>query len=65
MKIRIKTYNGELPSYLTMGREYLVHQTIKNRIVNRITNDRGHLISINLNYGCVYLNGGSWEVVSE
>lgn len=63
MKVRIKSFNGDLPEYLTFGKEYEVHKTIKNRIISRIRNDRGHLISVNLNHGCVYLNGGSWEIV--
>lgn len=63
MKIKIKSFNGELPSYLTVGKVYDVHQTVKNRVISRIRNDRGHLISINLKHGCCYLNSGSWEVV--
>ena len=66
MKIRIKTHNGELPSYLTAGKVYEVHQIIRGRVVSRIINDRGHRISIHLGEnGCVYLNGGSWEIINE
>ena len=66
MKVKIKSFNGELPSYLTVGKGYELQQTIKNRVVSRITNDRGHRISIHLGEnGCVYLNGGSWEVCDE
>jgi len=64
MKVKIKSFNGELPSYLTVGKVYELHQTIKNRVISRIIDDRGHRISIHLGENaCVYLNGGSWEIV--
>ena len=64
MKVKIKSFNGELPSYLTVGKEYELQQTIKNRVISRIINDRGQRICIHLGEdGCFYLNYGSWEVI--
>ena len=59
MKIRIKTYNGELPSYLTVGKEYTVYF---NHEITMIKTDDDHVAYIDINK-CRYLNGGSWEVV--
>jgi len=63
MKIRIKTYNGELPSYLTAGKVYEVIQvTTKGNI--SIRNDLKSVLWIR-ELGCDQLNGGSWEVESD
>lgn len=62
MKIRIKTYNGDLPSYLTMGRVY--EGTGHIDAVMKITADDGSDIWVIMNCSG-FLNGGSWEVVSE
>ena len=62
MKIRIKTYNGELPSYLTVGKVYRVGgRSDKSKIIYDNNNQRT-FICIEC---CRHLNGGSWEVVSE
>ena len=55
MKIRIRTYNGELPSYLTVGKEYTVVDVTDcfNRI---LLINSGVEIHIN---NCEHLNGGS------
>ena len=60
MKIRIKAYNGELPSYLTMGKVY----EVKSRGVLGfwISVDSLEDIYVLLN-DCYFLNGGAWEVV--
>ena len=61
MKIRIKTYNGELPSYLTVGK---VYQVFFNHEITMIETDDKYVAYIDIGK-CRYLNGGSWEVVSE
>ena len=64
MKIKIKTYNGELPSYLTVGKVYEVaylFDDIENLPCIRADNDAQIVCSRDI--GCGHLNGGSWEVV--
>lgn len=63
MKIRIKTYNGELPSYLTVGKVYEVTHNYENDSDHPcIIGDHGFELVL-LVYHCGHLNGGSWEVV--
>lgn len=63
MKIRIKTYNGDLLSYLTEGKVY--------EVIFKISSKGGEILLDNGNIGAVrfdrsaHLNGGSWEVVDE
>ena len=64
MKIRIKTYNGELPSYLTVGKVYEVDGCSDLAGYLFITDDMEYTRSITLK-NCWYLNGGSWEVCDE
>ena len=63
MKIKIKSFNGDLPDYLTLGKVY--------EFV-RLSDDDDGLIHDDLGMGlyifldcCDFLNGGSWEVVDE
>lgn len=63
MKIRIKTYNGELPSYLTVGKVYRVTH-IESLITVRVKDDLDNSIAVRLD-SCAYLNGGSWEILNE
>ena len=62
MKIKIKTYNGELPSYLTVGKVYEVEISWFNR--KCIMDDTGYSLSFNIE-NCNHLNGGSWEIINE
>lgn len=62
MKIKIKSFNGELPSYLTVGRVYRVSGRGDNVKVIYDDNNSRTFISLDC---CRHLNGGSWEVVSE
>lgn len=62
MKIRIKTYNGELPSYLTVGKVYEFIKVGKHG--GTIWHEDGSKDYVILDC-CDHLNGGSWEVVSE
>lgn len=66
MKIRIKTYNGELPSYLTVGKVYESTGLFDGDEESPyyILNDKREHILICI-YDCDHLNGGSWEVVSD
>lgn len=63
MKIRIKTFNGELPSYLTVGRVYEVVR-LNMFLYPIIFDDENEHITIDWN-NSFHLNGGSWEVVSD
>ena len=61
MKVKIKSFNGELPSCFREGVEYVVDDT-DDLDGGWVFDDDGeeHYILIN---GCSYLNGGSWEIV--
>lgn len=63
MKIRIKTYNGELPSYLTVGKAYGVVLFSIHGDPKFITDDN-FFLTVDMDDSSA-LNGGSWEVVSE
>ena len=63
MKIRIKTYNGELPSYLTLGKVYDFKEWGLG-IGGLIKTDDNYEIHVQM-LNCDDLNGGSWEVVNE
>jgi len=62
MKIRIKTYNDKLPSYLTVGKEYLVVDKLSENVVSCISDD-GFRFDACIKGSSQRLNGGSWEVV--
>lgn len=62
MKIKIKSFNGVLPSYLTGGKEYFVVDGSTPYF--DIIGDCGGLVLLDVN-DCPHLNGGSWEVVNE
>lgn len=61
MKVRIKS--GECPSYLTVGKIYEAQKT-DNPLKYFIKDDDGDDLICNL-VDCVFLNGGSWEIVDE
>lgn len=63
MKIRIKAYNGELPSYLTVGKVYEVVLFSIHGDPKFITDDN-FFLTVDMDDSSA-LNGGSWEVVSE
>lgn len=60
MKVKIKTYNGELPPYLTLDKEY--EASGNPNVTMQISTDVGDKITINM-LCSAYLNGGSWEIV--
>jgi len=62
MKVKIKTYNGELP-YLTPEKEYEVIERIGLKFV--IKADKYDINILCLLNGCYHLNGGSWEIITE
>ena len=65
MKIRIKTYNGELPSYLTVGRVYeVIHNYDGDKKFPCIICDHEFELVLLMNK-CGHLGGGSWEMVGE
>lgn len=61
MKIQIKNYNGELPSYLTLNKLYDVKEIIDVNLLY-VDDDNGDNMII-YTENCVFLNGGSWEAV--
>lgn len=60
MKVKIKTYNGALPSYFTLGKEYIVVDDMHESAV--IRDDKLNEVDI-MFFNCPHLNGGLWEVV--
>lgn len=62
MKVKIKKFNGELPSYLSYCKEYVVISG--NYPYLDILGDNGEDIFIDIN-DCSHLNGGSWEFCCE
>ena len=63
MKIKIKSFNGDLPDYLTLGKVYEFDSWSDDND-GSIQDDLGMGLYIFLNY-YDFLNGGSWEVVNE
>ena len=61
MKVKINTYNGELPDYLTEGKKYIL-KISDNGKSGTLVDDHGDETYINLECSC-HLNDGSWEVV--
>lgn len=55
MKVKIKSFDGELPDYLTEGKEYKVYL---NHDITMIETDDKHIAYIDIDK-CRYLNGGS------
>lgn len=63
MKIKIKTHNGELPSYLTVGKVYETYSLNHDTLFGFITDDGRKMILVLENSS--HLNGGDWEVVGD
>ena len=61
MKVQIKSFNGELPDYLTVGKVYPL-DAIDDFYGGDIIDDDCEKLFIQINE-CHHLNGGSWEVV--
>ena len=64
MKVKIKSFNGELPSYLTVGKVYEVVFDNGHGIVS-CESDDGFIFDACIIAPSARLNGGYWEVVSE
>ena len=65
MKVKIKSFNGELPSYLTAGKIYEVVSEIDKYGITKIKTDDGYLCNIQLYSPSQRLNGGEWEIINE
>ena len=63
MKVRIKTFYGELPEYLELNKSYEIEH-IDNNGNYFICTDLIDYVCITLN-NCVHLNGGYWEFIDE
>ena len=61
MKIKIKSFNEDLPDYLTFGK---VYECFVNFGDISFPDDIGVQTYIDMD-NCRHLNGGSWEVVDE
>ena len=62
MKVRIKSFNGKLASFLTENKWYEVESCSDIAGYLFITDDFDYTRSITIK-NCFYLNGGSWEVL--
>lgn len=62
MKVKIKSFNGELPYYLTLHKEYELDVNIIGN--GWIIDDSGIECYIRMD-DCSHLNDGSWEIVEE
>ena len=62
MKVKIKSFNGELSSYLTLGKEYKIEELGDEGYGCYIVDDDGVEIFTLIN-DTNHLNGGSWEVL--
>ena len=62
MKVKIKNFNGELPEYLTQGKEYMVAGISGTGRMFWAFSDDKQLDCFLFNE-CEHLNGGSWELV--
>lgn len=60
MKVRIKTFNGELPEYLTEGKTYDYIKIKEYCGLVRVDNGCYYFTYLK---GSAHLNGGSWEIV--
>lgn len=61
MKVKIKSFNGELPSYLTADKVYEI-EGIDHEGIYFICTGQLEYTWVTLN-NCPHLNGGSWEIV--
>lgn len=61
MKVKIKSYSGEL-SYLTPEKEYEVIRKSGDFFIICADNQDNIMGTFN---DCYHLNGGSWEIVTE
>lgn len=61
MKVKIKSYSGELP-YLTTEKEYEVIDISGIFFIIRADNQDNIMGTFN---DCHHLNNGSWEIVTE
>lgn len=67
MKVKIKSFIGDLPSYLTVEKGYEIEHIDSNGgrfIISDLDGDDDDYIVVSMS-DCKHLNGGSWEVVNE
>lgn len=63
MKVKIKNFSGELPSYLSADKIYEVVTPMNYLGLAQIYTDDGFLCNVQLLSESIRLNGGSWEIV--
>ena len=64
MKVEIKSFNGNLPPYLTLGKHYKVDKDFGDGDLG-LFDDSGFWFITRIDEPCSFLNGGEWEVVDE
>ena len=62
MKVKIKSFNRKLPSYLTEGKVYEVFDYDYENDFGYLFDDKGDEITF-VQHRSQHLNGGSWEIV--
>lgn len=62
MKIKIKSYYGELPEYLTLGKVYEFQKLTSYCGLVIVDNGDDYFTYLK---GSAHLGGGSWEVVDD
>ena len=62
MKVKIKSFNGELPDYLTVGKIYEVFDYEYEYDFGYLFDDEGAEITFKQRRS-QHLNGGSWEII--
>lgn len=60
MKVKIKSFNGELPNYLN---EENIYKAVQSSDYTFILEDDEGCLWMCLFNNCPNLNGGSWEIV--
>jgi len=63
VKVKIKSFNGELPYYLTLNKEYELTQEIDKYGISQILSDDNYPIIVQVIHASERLKGGSWEIV--
>lgn len=64
MKIKIKSFNGVLPDFLSIDDEHEIEHIGKDGFYHIYIRSIDEYICVNME-NCRYLNGESWEIVND
>ena len=64
MKVKVKSFNGELPEYLIEDKEYEIEFIMLDSVFITTDFDDHEYVCITLN-NCKHLNGGDWEIINN